>query len=232
MTILVPFFTALGGLAKALGFSGCLFAIVALVLLSLAARFVERVDRLADRLQRRWRQLPPWGKQCLAFLALVGLGPSLWRVVPKTAGAVAFVLFVGTVWWVGGLRHAHRYQLEGASPWQAWDHHWSVTRAARKHTAALADGTGKKGGKVHKPTIRPNGQEYIVRPAHQMNDVETADAYNDGRITIPLKDRFGDEVVQDVHAEPVGDGTIRVSVLAAQTKDDFFAESHPWPGLE
>jgi hypothetical protein len=224
--------TALTFFPKLLGLSGTVLAFVSIIGLILFFKFVELVERVYGKCRKHWRRLPVWGRQIVMFLAALIVWKMLWPVFPKTAGSVAVVLSLWTFWWVQGARHASAYGLTDTSPRKAWEHHWDVTRAARQHTAALHDGTGKKGGKARRPKITPNGMEFTVQPEHGMSAQETADLYNDGKMHSALIDRYGQDAVQDVVAEDAGDGTVRANVLRSQTKDDFFASARPWTGME
>lgn len=232
MSTLVSFVSGVVGFGMHLGVIR-LFWIAALCLVGiLVFKMLDKMQKCLDWCGRHWRKAPLWRKQVYGVFGAVVAYKVLWPAVPKTSTAVAFGLCAAVFFYAQGYQYAKKYGLVGTHALAAWRHHWRVTRAVSKHTAALHDSTGKKGGRARRPTITPDGQEFVVQPEHGMSDVETAEAYNDGKMTSALIDRFGHDAVQDVHAETAGDGTIKVSLLAAQTKDDFFAKPRPWAGME
>lgn len=220
-----------------LGWANTFFLAVGIGLLILAVKLFDMLDRVVERLERRWKRWQPTTRWAIVVIVGAvawsgGLFGALWDAFPKSTGAVVVVV-AGTLglWWQG-VRFADRYDLTNTTARAAWLHHLQVSRLARRGTAAISDATGKKGGRARKPRLADDGIEFPVEPPDGMSAGEAADFFNDGHANSALARRVGWDAVRDTTAVVASDGTVTVKVHPDVAHDDFFAESKPWPGME
>jgi hypothetical protein len=210
--LLVGIFGAFGAVVSHLGIGGTFFAVVGLVLVYFLVKFLDRADRFLERIQRRWKRWTPATRWSLALVAAVLVGPAVWAAFPKSAGAVAVGLGVYAFYAAQGWRFVERYDLHDTTMWGAWSHHLNVSRAARRHTAAIGNATGKKGGRARKPTPHPTGETFVVEPPFGESANDMAERYNTGQMTSAEAAQRGWGEVRGVNATAMPDGTVMVNV--------------------
>lgn len=216
--------------ARTLGFSGVLWAILGLILFAFAVKAMDRLERLLGRLGKHWRRAPAWRKQAYVVIGIVLFWQTLWQWFPKTSGGLALVLGFGTVWWLGGLMHLRRYGLLASTPTRGWRHHIAVTRAAKHLTKAHEDASTKKGGRARKPTPGPTGMTYVAEPGDGQSAAEFAEEVNDGKHKASTARRLGWDEVRSQKATVLPDGTVLVSVDSVDVDGDSLTEERWWGG--
>ena len=210
--LLVKILGGFGQIVAHLGVGVTFAAVVGLILVYFLVKFLDRADRFLERAQRRWRRFQPATKWSIGLVAAVLVGPSLWAAFPKSSGALAvgLGLYVAYAW--QGWRLIERYDLHDTTLWGAWSHHLNVTRAARRHTAAITNATGKKGGRARRPTPHPTGESFVVEPPFGESAADMAERYNTGQMTSAEAAQRGWDEVRGVNATPMPDGTVLVNV--------------------
>jgi hypothetical protein len=233
VNILVSILNGIGGIARSLGFGGCVTVVVGLLILALFLKFVDLADRTLDRAVKWWRRLPMWGKQIVVVFVTYLAWRQLWPMLPKTTGMVAVGLGLAVTWWLQGLRYARRYGLEDTTATQAWLHHRDTTRLQRGLTKAVGNATGKPNGRARKPTMTPTGVETVIEPPDGMSPADFADLANSGGLHPSTARQVGWDAVKGMAAEPQSDGTVRLYVDSERSDGaDPLAESRRWPGME
>lgn len=227
MNILVTVLNAIGGVARTLGFGGCVTVVVGLLILALFLKFVDLADRTLERAVKWWRRLPVWGKQLVAVFVGYLAWRQLWPMVPKTTGMIAVVLGLAVAWWLQGLRYARRYGLEDTTATQAWLHHRDSSRLQRGLTRAVGNATGKPNGRARKPTNTANGVEASVEPPDGMSPQAFADLVNDGSLQPSVARQIGWGEVRGTKATVLPDGTVQLRVdRESELGGDPLAETH------
>lgn len=158
--------TVVNAFAKAvmeIGLWRCFLAAVGLFVAGLIWKNLIRLDRLLDRVERRWRKTPDWAKPGIYTALLLACGGMVWAAAPKGELFVAISAGAVAVWFVGGVRHRQRYGLEGGVT-AAWRHHYEVSRGRHKLTQAMEASSPKSGGKARKVTLTADGAEFIGEP--------------------------------------------------------------------
>jgi hypothetical protein len=233
MNILMPILDAIGGVARSLGFGGCITVVVGLLILALFLKFVDLADRVLGRAVKWWRRLPVWGKQLVAVFVGYLAWRQLWPMVPKTTGMIAVGLGLAVAWWLQGLRYARRYGLEDTTATKAWLHHRDSTRLQRGLTRAVGNATGKPNGRARKPTVTATGVETVIEPPDGMSAADFADVANSGGLHPSTARQVGWDAVKGMTAEPQTDGTVVLYVDSERPDGaDPLAESRHWPGME
>lgn len=229
MNVLVGVLNAIGGVARSLGFGGCVTVVVGLLILALFLKFVDLADRTLDKAVKWWRRLPVWGKQIVVVFVGYLAWRQLWPMVPKTTGAIAVGLGLAFAWWLQGLRLARRYGLEDTTATQAWLHHRGTVRLQRGLTRAVGNATGKPNGRARKPVVTATGVESVVEPPDGMSAADFADLANSGGLHPSTARQVGWDAVKGMTATDLPDGTVRLHVdSVSEDGGEPLAETRWW----
>lgn len=225
--LLVNILGAFADIGRQLGFVGTILALLVLLAMGAVMRFVERVLKVWDRLERSWRRLPtPARHFTLAaaglFLA-VYLGPS----IPWTPALTAMVVFLGAAWWTQGLQFARRYQVR-SGPWAAWRYHLEAKSDGIKMVEATEASTAKKGARARKVETIANGKAALMEPPDGLSVSEYATQVNEGKHTAALKRRFGWNNLKGVSAIPLEDGSVLIRLSTEDARPDPLWQERTW----